>query len=109
MTFSDHELARRLESTEAHSNAAFVEARARLFAGCGAEWRTVAGAFVLFDGPNSPLTQTFGLGLFEEASADDLAEMEAFLRPATLRCYTKLVRWPARHCGRCWASAATGP
>ena len=78
MTFSDHALARRLESTEAHSNAAFVEARARLFPASGAEWRTVGGAFVLFDGPESPLTQTFGLGLLEEATADDLAEIEEF-------------------------------
>ena len=32
----------------------------------------------MFDGPSSPLTQTFGLGLFQTATADDLAAIEAF-------------------------------
>ncbi|WP_210516990.1 GNAT family N-acetyltransferase [Hymenobacter terricola] len=78
MIFSDLPLAQRLERTEANSNAAFVEARARLHPASGAEWREVAGAYAMFDGPDSPLTQTFGLGLFAEATADDLGEIEAF-------------------------------
>src|SRR3712207_3913056 len=32
----------------------------------------------MFDGPASPLTQTFGLGLFGPVTADDLARVEAF-------------------------------
>ncbi|MBH8558566.1 hypothetical protein [Hymenobacter negativus] len=78
MTFSDHDLAQRLELTEARSNAAFVEARARIFPKSGAQWQAIAGAYVLFDGPGSPLTQTFGLGLFEETTAVDLDRIEAF-------------------------------
>ncbi|WP_460610835.1 GNAT family N-acetyltransferase [Hymenobacter terrigena] len=78
MIFADHDLAQRLELTEARCNAAFVEARARLFPESGAEWQTVAGTYVLFDGPESPLTQTFGLGLFEEATAVDLERIESF-------------------------------
>ena len=78
MIFSDHELARRLEFTEARSNAAFVEARARLMPESGAAWLTEAVAYVMFDGPESPLTQTFGLGLLAEATVDDLARIEAF-------------------------------
>ena len=76
--FVDLDLARRLERTEARSNAAFAEARARLFPARGAGWQEIAGAYALFDGPDSPLTQTFGLGLFAEATAADLAEIEAF-------------------------------
>jgi GNAT superfamily N-acetyltransferase len=34
----------------------------------------------MFDGVDSPLTQTFGLGMFEEATAQVLAQIEAFFR-----------------------------
>ncbi|MDB5236219.1 MAG: hypothetical protein JWR44_3212 [Hymenobacter sp.] len=78
MRFSDVDLARQLERTEASSSAAFVEGRARLFPASGAEWMTVAGAYALFDGPESPLTQTFGLGLFDEVTAAELDRIEAF-------------------------------
>ena len=78
MTFSDLPLARQLERTEASSNAALVETRARLYPASGAAWRSVGGAYALFDGPASPLTQTFGLGLYEETTADDLDQIEAF-------------------------------
>ena len=44
----------------------------------GACWREVAGAYALFDGLGSPLTQTFGLGVFAEPTDDDLAEIERF-------------------------------
>nr|MDQ2770400.1 hypothetical protein [Bacteroidota bacterium] len=78
MLHADLALARRLEATEARCNVSFVEARAQLHPGSGAEWQRVAGTTLLFDTPDSPLTQTFGLGLFEEITADDLARMEAF-------------------------------
>ena len=77
MLNADLALSQRLEATEAQCNASFVEARARLHPTSGAEWQRVAGTTLLFDGP-SPLTQTFGLGLFEEAEAASLARMEAF-------------------------------
>ena len=75
---TDVALSRRLERAEGSANAAFVEARARLAPGSGATWREVAGTYAMFDGVGSPLTQTFGLGLFAPASADDLATLEAF-------------------------------
>ncbi|TYZ14360.1 GNAT family N-acetyltransferase [Hymenobacter lutimineralis] len=78
MLYSDRTLAQRLERTEGASNAAFVEARARLQPDSGAQWREVGGAYAMFDGPDSPLTQTFGLGLFAEAEAEHLAELEEF-------------------------------
>ncbi len=34
----------------------------------------------MFDGPESPLTQTFGLGVFEAATPDHLDEIETFFR-----------------------------
>jgi GNAT superfamily N-acetyltransferase len=78
MLYSDQELARRLERTEAASNVNFVEARQQLFPDSGAEWISVAGAYAMFDGPDSPLTQTFGLGLFDAVTEAELAKLEAF-------------------------------
>jgi hypothetical protein len=42
-----------------------VEARAQVAPDVGACWTEIAGAYVMFDGPASPCTQTFGLGLFQ--------------------------------------------
>jgi hypothetical protein len=76
--FADLALARRLERTEAVGNARFVEARARLFPGAGAAWIDVGGTYAMFDGPLSPVTQTFGFGLFGPPTAKDLAAIERF-------------------------------
>lgn len=80
MMYSDRELSQKLERTEARANAAFVESRAALVPDIGAEWIEVAGAYALFDGPSSPVTQTFGLGLFEAATGETLDTIEAFFR-----------------------------
>src|SRR5215813_12323378 len=78
--FADLELAHRLERTEARSNANFVEARARSFPDRGAAWIEVAGAYAMFDGVGSPVTQTFGLGAFEPITAEHLDTVEEFFR-----------------------------
>jgi GNAT superfamily N-acetyltransferase len=74
----DLALARRLERAEASANAAFVAARARLQPEGGATWIDVAGAYAMFDGVGSPLTQTFGLGLFAGAGEAEFEALEAF-------------------------------
>ena len=68
MTFCDLALSRRLERAEAHACVKFVEARARTFPESGAEWIECAGAYAAFDGVSSPITQTFGLGVFEDVT-----------------------------------------
>jgi GNAT superfamily N-acetyltransferase len=78
--FADIDLARRLERTEAKSCADFVEARKQAFPERGAGWIEVAGAYAMFDGIGSPVTQTFGLGIFESISAEHLDTLEEFLR-----------------------------
>jgi hypothetical protein len=75
---TDRALAQRLERAEASSNAAFVEAHARLDPDAGATWREVAGTYAMFDGLASPITQTFGLGMFAHLTEPDLEEIEAF-------------------------------
>jgi hypothetical protein len=77
---SDLSLARRLERAEAEANADFVEARAKLFPDSGATWIEVAGAYAMFDGVGSPITQTFGLGMFDEVGAAELEQIETFLQ-----------------------------
>src|SRR4026207_2124754 len=78
--FADIDLARRLERTEALSNAQFVEARAKAFPDRGATWIEVAGTYAMFDGVGSPLTQTFGVGVSQAITTDQMAEIEEFFR-----------------------------
>lgn len=80
MIFSDRDLSQKLERTEASANAAFVDARAGISPEIGAEWIEVAGAYAMFDGLESPLTQTFGLGIFEEITDAELDKIEAFFK-----------------------------
>ena len=78
MQQSDIQLARRLERAEGQACVEFVEARQRLFPESGAEWIERGGAYAAFDGADSPVTQTFGLGLFEDPSPATLDEIERF-------------------------------
>lgn len=80
MLFADQELAKKIERTEARSNASFVEARARMFPASNAEWTEIAGVYAMFDGIESPLTQTFGLGIFEAATHEILEKLETFFK-----------------------------
>jgi hypothetical protein len=74
----DLALARRLERCEAMANAACVDSRRALHAEAGAEWIDVAGVYAMFDGPDSPMTQTFGLGLFASFRAREFDQVEHF-------------------------------
>ncbi|HEX8817984.1 MAG TPA: GNAT family N-acetyltransferase [Terriglobales bacterium] len=78
MQFSDLALARRLEGAEGSACVEFAAARGRLFPESGAQWMRHAGVYVAFDGVESPITQTFGLGMFEELKADALDVIERF-------------------------------
>ena len=59
----DSELSSRLERTEGLASARFIEARQRQSpdATPAPAWIEVGNAFVMFDGVDSPLTQSFGL------------------------------------------------
>jgi GNAT superfamily N-acetyltransferase len=73
--FADLALARRLESAEGHSCAMFAEAR-----GGSAEWMHLAGAYAVFDGADSPITQGFGLGVFDPVCPAEFDLLEQFFR-----------------------------
>lgn len=78
MTHSDKNLSQKLEGTEARASADLVETRARLMPESGATWIKVAGAHAMFDGVDSPITQTFGLGVFDDVTDEHLDSLETF-------------------------------
>lgn len=80
MLFSDKKFSQRLERAEATANANFVEIRAKYDPEINAEWTNVNGTYALFDGVDSPATQTFGLGLFSEVNHTDLDQIETFFK-----------------------------
>lgn len=80
MIYSDKSLAQKIERAEGKTNAAFVEARAKMFPASKAEWIETGGVYAMFDGAESPITQTFGLGLFNEITDAELEEIENFFK-----------------------------
>jgi GNAT superfamily N-acetyltransferase len=73
-------LVSKLERTEARATVDFVESRAKLFPESCAGWIDVAGTYAMFDGAESPCTQTFGLGVFGEITHAELDTLEAFFQ-----------------------------
>jgi len=80
MIFTDLALSKRLERAEGFACTQYAEARRRQFPESGAEWMECGGAWATFDGVDSPCTQTFGLGLFEELTPATLDRIEAFFQ-----------------------------
>jgi GNAT superfamily N-acetyltransferase len=80
MPLVDLSLAKRLERSEGFACAQYAAARRRLFPQSGAEWIECAGTYAVFDGVDSPITQTFGLGIFEPATPSVLDTIETFFR-----------------------------
>ncbi len=76
--FADAALARRLETTEGHGNAAFIDAQARREPYSGATRTTIAGALAMFAGVGSPITQTFCLGIHQHPADRDFDAIERF-------------------------------
>lgn len=77
---SDLALSRRLETAEGRGSVAFVESRRAIAPDIDARFIEVAGAYAMYDGPASPITQTFRLGLVQPATARDLDLLERFFR-----------------------------
>ncbi|HUB31248.1 MAG TPA: GNAT family N-acetyltransferase [Terracidiphilus sp.] len=80
MIFADRELARRLEGAEGFACVQFAAARKKMHPECGSEWMKCAGADVVFDGVDAPTTQTFGLGIHEEPTAEAIGKIEMFFK-----------------------------
>jgi GNAT superfamily N-acetyltransferase len=80
MLFSDIATSRRLERAEGFACAQHAEALRSLNPGSGAEWMQCGGAIAVFNGVDSPVTQSFGLGIFEDVSAEILDKIEDFFK-----------------------------
>lgn len=80
MLFSDVKLSQKLERAEALANVNFIESRAKFSPEINAAWIDVKGTYALFDGVDSPATQTFGLGLFHEINHAHLDQIEGFFK-----------------------------
>ncbi len=78
MPFADLPLSKRLESAEGQACAGFAAARRRIFPSSAAEAIECGGGYAVFDGVDSPVTQTFALGLFEPLTAAHLDTVEQF-------------------------------
>ena len=76
--FADAPLAKRLETTEGHGNAAFIDAQARREPYSGATRTTIAGTLAMFAGVGSPITQTFCLGIHQRPDDRDFDAIERF-------------------------------
>jgi len=76
--FADLALSRRLERAEGHSCVEFAEALRGVHPESGADWIECDGAYAAFCGIDSPITQSFGLGIFEELSSASLDIVERF-------------------------------
>lgn len=76
MLFVDQTLSRRMERAEGRVSASFADVKRAQ----GSTWQDFDGVTAIFDGPDSPMTQTFGLGLFSAATPAQLDALEAFFR-----------------------------
>ncbi len=76
--FMDLALSRRVERLEGMVSTTFSETNQRTAPQLGHLWRDFDGTYAIFDGADSPMTQTFGLGLFNPATAEQLTAIEAF-------------------------------
>ncbi|MEJ7602149.1 MAG: GNAT family N-acetyltransferase [Kofleriaceae bacterium] len=74
----DRELACRLERTESAIGTSFTAVQQRVAPEVGAVWRDFDGTYAIYDGAESPMTQTFGLGMFAPTTPEQLTEIEAF-------------------------------
>ena len=72
------ELAQRLETAEAADAADCAEAACSLDPALGAAVKSVAGGYLTFCGPASPLTHAIGIGMTGHVSVEELDEIEEF-------------------------------
>ena len=77
---SDKTLAVRLETAEALNQVEYAKAYNRVGLEPEAAYKKIGSGYAVFAGINSPLSQSFGMGLEGEVMDDELDELEAFFR-----------------------------
>jgi len=76
--FMDQALSRRLERAEGSVGASFMAVSQQVVPEVGATWHDFDGTYAIFDGAQSPMTQTFGLGVFGPTTPGSLSAIEAY-------------------------------
>ncbi len=76
--FAHHALARSIETAQSRNQMHCVTAHRRLYTDSFYDCRTIGSGTALYAGPESPLTQAFGLGFSGEISKAEIEEMEDF-------------------------------
>jgi len=76
--FMDLTLSRRLERTEGAIATTFPAVQQEVAPELGATWHDFDGTYAIFDGVTSPMTQTFGLGMFGAVTPEALSAIEDF-------------------------------
>src|SRR4051794_8560509 len=74
----DSALALRLEAAEGRASCAAATAHALIDQQLGATWTDFDGTLAIFDGPMSPLTQSFALGMARRVGQANLERIESF-------------------------------
>lgn len=87
---ADLKLAQRLEAVDAEINREAVMAAARLLPELGACAAPFMGGWAMFDGPLSPITQCFGLGLHGRVDGRQMNELEDFFHNRGAACNIEL-------------------
>ncbi len=90
MLHADLKLAQRLEQVEALTNRFSVEAAAQVRPESGATAAPFMGGWAMFDGPLSPISQCFGLGLHGEVTPAEMDAVEDFFRSRGANCHIEL-------------------
>jgi hypothetical protein len=95
--FVDAALSRRLELAEAETAAECAQAAATQRPGLGACVETIGGGRAVFLGVGSPLTQSTGIGMDGEVTAEDFARIEEFFfsRGAAVKAETSPFAHPS--------------
>ncbi len=87
---ADLALARRLEGNDARANREAVLAAARRRPESGAAAEAFLGGWAMYDGPQSPLTQCFGMGLNGAAEDREMEALEEFYKRRGVACNIEL-------------------
>lgn len=77
---SDKTLAVRLETVEALNQVEYAKAYNRMGLEPEAAYKKIGSGYAVFAGVDSPLSQSFGLGLEGEVADDEVDDLEAFFR-----------------------------
>lgn len=107
--FSDLDLARRLERTDAWVGLESAQIHCAMYPESGATVLAVPGGHAVFRGIGSPLTQVLGLGMSGPVTENEMERLEDFFRARGSRAQIELCPFADRSVFRLLASRSYAP